>query len=46
MSGTDYEGKPGRFLRAANIDDPLNQPKWLKIFADEFRDFATQIVPS
>ena len=43
ISGASATATPGRFLRAADISDPLNQAKWIRRIADDFLSFSTQI---
>jgi hypothetical protein len=44
ITGAPHSGPPGRMLRAPNIADPLNQPKWIKVLADELRDLALTLI--
>lgn len=39
-SGTEY-ATPGRFLRTARLEDPLNQTKWLLVARDRLLAFVT-----
>ena len=36
LTGADHRGKPGRLLRAADLSDPLNQPKWKPFLNSNF----------
>lgn len=36
--------RPGQLLRQADIRDPLNQPKWILVFAERFRAHAVGLV--
>jgi hypothetical protein len=44
LSGSDHRGRPGRFLRAADMADPLNQPKWIRNIGDQMKDFASGLI--
>jgi hypothetical protein len=45
IAGSDFKGRPGRLLRSADVSDPLNQAKWIRVIADELVDLAGMIVP-
>ncbi|MBG6098327.1 hypothetical protein [Nocardioides luteus] len=45
LTGNTHGGKPGRLLRAADITDPLNQPKWIRNVVDGMADVVLQICP-
>jgi hypothetical protein len=40
LTGSDHNGRPGRLLRAADLADPLNQPKWIRNICERLKDFA------
>jgi hypothetical protein len=42
LSGSDQAGRAGRLLRAPNIADPLNQPKWIRVIVDDLITIAFQ----
>ena len=44
ISGGEYGGKPGKLLRATDISDPLNQPKWIRVISYELVDIAQLII--
>jgi hypothetical protein len=44
LTGSDYGGRAGRLLRAADIADPLNQPKWIRVFSEQLKAFAATVV--
>lgn len=44
LTGNDYRGQAGRLLRSPDFADPLNQPKWIRVFADRFIDLARRVV--
>ena len=43
LTGSDHGGSPGQLLRAPNIADPLNQPKWIRSIVDELVRFSTHV---
>jgi hypothetical protein len=43
ISGGAITATPGRFLRTPDISDPLNQSKWIRVIADDFLSFSSQI---
>lgn len=45
LTGNDHGGVPGKLLRAADISDPLNQPKWIRVIVDDMASTALQICP-
>jgi hypothetical protein len=45
LAGQAHGDSPGRLLRAADISDPLNQRKWVRVITDELRLLALQIAP-
>lgn len=44
IAGSEYNGKPGKLLRATDISDPLNQPKWIRVMSDELIGIAQSIL--
>jgi hypothetical protein len=44
IAGSDYNGKPGKLLRATDISDPLNQPKWIRVISFELINIAQSIL--
>jgi hypothetical protein len=44
LASSDFGGQPGKLLRAADMTDPLNQPKWIRVIADELIDTAHSIL--
>ena len=40
LTGVSYSGSPGHMLRASDISDPLNQPKWILQFSRVFENHA------
>lgn len=45
LTGAAHAGVPGRMLRAPNISDPLNQPKWIRTIVDDLASIVLQICP-
>jgi hypothetical protein len=44
LASSQYGGRPGRLLRAADLSDPLNQPKWILRISTELVDAARLIL--
>jgi hypothetical protein len=44
LTSSNYAGRPGRLLRAADLSDPLNLPKWILKISTEFIDIAHLIL--
>ncbi len=44
ISGGEFGGKPGKLLRATDISDPLNQPKWIRVISYELVGIAQLIL--
>jgi hypothetical protein len=44
LAGTEYGRKPGKLLRATDISDPLNQPKWIRVISYELIGVAQSIL--
>jgi hypothetical protein len=44
ITGAAPASSPGRMLRAANIADPLNPTKWIRVLSLELRDLAIRII--
>jgi hypothetical protein len=44
ICGSDCQGKPGRLLRSADISDPLNLTKRIRLIADDMIGLAQSIV--
>lgn len=43
MAGSDFGGRPGRFLRADDISDPLNSPRWISRLSDTLLECARDV---
>lgn len=43
LTGTTYQGRPGRLLRAQDTSDALNLRRWIVVIVAGLRDTATQI---
>lgn len=41
LSGSEYDGVAGRFLRADDITDPLNRPRWIVQLVNMLRECAS-----
>jgi len=44
LASSHYGGRPGRLLRAPDMSDPLNQPKWIRKISTELIDDAHLIL--
>jgi hypothetical protein len=44
LAGSRYEGRPGKLLRAPDMSDPLNQPKWIRKISTELIQTARQVL--
>jgi hypothetical protein len=44
LAGAQYSGSPGKLLRATDISDPLNQPKWIRVISYELVSVAQSIL--
>ncbi len=42
ITGTEHR-TPGRLLRAPDISDPLNQPKWIRVLSEDLKRIADAI---
>lgn len=43
LTGSHFNGRPGKLLRSANFADPLNQPKWIRCITDSLKTFALTV---
>lgn len=43
ITGNSHRGSPGGLLRAPDISDPMNQPKWIRRIVDNLADVVLQI---
>jgi hypothetical protein len=44
LASSQYSGRPGKLLRAPDMSDPLNQPKWILRISTELIDVAHLIL--
>lgn len=44
IAASDCGGRPGRLLRADDIADPLNRPRWIVSISNRLLDLASKIV--
>lgn len=45
LTGSEHGKRPGRLLRAPDISDPLNQPKWIRSIVDDLSATVLAICP-
>jgi hypothetical protein len=45
LTGSTHRLRPGHLLRAPDIRDPLNQPKWIRTIVDDLATTVLQICP-
>lgn len=45
LTGSEYSRRPGKLLRSADISDPLNPTKWIRVIVDDMAATVLQICP-
>lgn len=45
LTGSEYRRSPGKLLRSADISDPLNPTKWIRVIVDDMAATVLQICP-
>jgi len=44
LCGNTFSGRPGKLLRGADLSDPLNQPKWIRVISYELVQTASSML--
>lgn len=45
LTGSEHRRRPGKLLRSADISDPLNPTKWIRVIVDDLAATVLQICP-
>lgn len=45
LTGSEHGKRPGKLLRSADISDPLNPTKWIRVIVDDMAATVLQICP-
>lgn len=45
LTGSEHRRQPGKLLRSADISDPLNPTKWIRVIVDDMAATVLQICP-